>query len=59
LPIDDFRYRLKPAKNAAPGVADLLAKIGKGEANGEYTVTGMIELMDYAWLTVDKIVVKK
>jgi hypothetical protein len=55
LPIDNVRYRMKPAKDAAPGVADLLAKIGKGEATGEYAVTGTIELSDYAWLVVEKI----
>jgi hypothetical protein len=55
VPIDDVRYRLKPAKDAAPGVAELLAKIGKGEATGEYTVTGTVELSDYAWLVVEKI----
>lgn len=59
LPIDNVRYRLKPAKEAAPGVAELLAKIGKGEVTGEYTVTGRIELNDYAWLLVEQITVKK
>lgn len=59
LPIDDVRYRLKPAKNAAPGVAELLAKIGKGEATGEHIVTGKVELSDYAWLAVEKIEPKK
>jgi hypothetical protein len=54
LPIDNIRYRMKPAKDA-PGVAELLAKIGKGEVTGEYTVTGTIELSDYAWLVVEKI----
>src|SRR4051794_31068996 len=29
LPIDTVRYRLKPAKDAASGVAELLTKIGK------------------------------
>lgn len=59
LPIADVRYRLKPAKDAAPGVADLLARIGKGEVTGEYTVTGRVELSDYAWLVVEKIEPKK
>jgi hypothetical protein len=59
LPIDNVRYRLKPAKNAAPGVAELLGKIGKGEATGEYLVTGTIELADYAWLSVVQIATKK
>jgi poly(3-hydroxybutyrate) depolymerase len=59
LPIDNVRYRLKPAKDAAPGVADLLAKIGKGEVTGEYTVTGTVELSEYAWLLVEKIEPKK
>ncbi len=59
LPIDNVRYRLKPAKDAAPGVAELLAKIGKGQATGEYTVTGTVELSDYAWLLVEKIEPKK
>ena len=55
LPIDDVRYRLKPAKDAAPAVAEVLAKIGKGEATGEYAVTGTVELTDYAWLLVERI----
>ncbi len=59
LPVGDVRYRLKPAKDAAPGVADLLAKIGKGEVTGEYTVTGTVELSDYAWLVIEKIEAKK
>jgi len=59
LPIDNVRYRLKPAKGAVPGVAELLAKIGKGEATGEYAVTGTIELSDYAWLLVEQIAIKK
>ena len=59
LPVDNIRYRLKPAKDAAPGVAELLAKIGKGEVTGEYTVTGTVELSDYAWLIVEKIESKK
>ena len=46
---------MKPAKGTAPEVADLLAKIGKGEATGEYTVTGTVEVSDYAWLVVKKI----
>src|SRR5262245_39181933 len=32
LPIDNVRYRLKPAKDAGKDVAEVLAKIGKGEA---------------------------
>lgn len=59
LPIGDVRYRLKPAKDAAPGVADLLAKIGKGEVTGEYDVTGTVELSDYAWLVVETIRARK
>lgn len=59
LPIDNVRYRLKPAKDAAPGVAELLVRIGKGEVAGEYTVTGRIELTDYAWLVVEQMAVKK
>jgi poly(3-hydroxybutyrate) depolymerase len=59
LPIDGVRYRLKPAKGAAPGVAELLAKIGKGEATGEYAVTGTVELTDYAWLSVERIAARK
>jgi predicted esterase len=59
LPIDNVRYRLKPAKGADKNVEDLLAKIGKGEATGEYTVTGTVELTDYAWLLVDRIEPKK
>jgi predicted esterase len=55
LPIDGVRYRMKPAKDAAPGVAELLTKIGKGDVTGEYIVTGTIELSDYAWLVVEKI----
>jgi predicted esterase len=55
LPIDNVRYRLKAAKGAAPEVAELLAKIGKGDAAGEHTATGTIELSDYAWLVVQKI----
>lgn len=55
LPIDNVRYRMKPARDAAPGVAELLAKIGKGEVTGEYTVTGAVELSDYAWLVVEHI----
>jgi poly(3-hydroxybutyrate) depolymerase len=59
LPIDNVRYRLRPAKGAAAGVAELLAKIGKGEVTGEYTVTGTVELSDYAWLSVERIAAKK
>jgi len=59
LPIDNVRYRLKPAKNAAPAIAELLAKIGNGQATGEYSVTGTIELADYAWLSVEQITVVK
>jgi predicted esterase len=59
LPIDNVHYRLKPAKDAAPSVAELLAKIGGGEAAGEYTVTGTVELTDYAWLSVERIAAKK
>jgi predicted esterase len=59
LPIDNVRYRLKPAEKAAPGVAELLAKIAKGEVTGEYTVTGTVELSDYAWLLVERIEPKK
>jgi predicted esterase len=58
LPIDNVRYRLKAAQGAAPEVAELLAKIGKGEAAGEHAVTGTIELADYAWLVVEKIETK-
>ncbi|MBN9518312.1 dienelactone hydrolase family protein [bacterium] len=54
LPIDNVRYRLKPAANADAGVADLLARIGRGEATGEYAVTGTVELSDYAWLVVGR-----
>jgi len=36
-----------------------LAKIGGGEATGEYTVTGAVELTDYAWLSVERIEPKK
>ena len=35
------------------------AKIGMGEATGEYAVTGTVELTDYAWLLVERIEVKK
>jgi hypothetical protein len=59
LPIDNVRYRLKPAKNADKGVAELLAKIGKGEATGEFAVTGTVELTDYAWLLVERIEARK
>jgi hypothetical protein len=59
LPIDNVRYRLKSAKGAAAGVAELLAKIGRGDATGEYTVTGTIELSDYAWISVEQIASKK
>jgi predicted esterase len=59
LPIDNVRYRMKPAEKAAPGVAELLAKIGKGEVTGEYTVTGTVALSDYAWLVVERIEPKK
>ncbi len=59
LPIDNVRYRLKPAAKADPGVADLLAKIGKGDLIGVYAVTGTIELSDYAWLLVEKIEPRK
>jgi predicted peptidase len=59
LPIGNVRYRLKPAEKAAPAVADLLTKIGKGEVTGEYTVTGTVELSDYAWLVVERIEAKK
>jgi hypothetical protein len=31
----------------------------KGEVTGEYTVTGTVELSDYAWLVVEKIEPKK
>jgi predicted esterase len=55
LPIDNVRYRLKAAKSAAPEVANLLTKIGQGEAAGQHTVTGTVELSDYAWLVVEKI----
>jgi predicted esterase len=59
LPIDRVRYRLKPAKGTDRAVAELLAKIGKGEATGEYTVTGTVELTDYAWLLVERIEARK
>jgi hypothetical protein len=59
LPIDNVRYRLRPAEKAAPGVASLLTKIGKGEATGEFTVTGTVELSDYAWLVVERIEAKQ
>lgn len=59
LPIDNIRYRLKPTKGADKSVAELLGKIGKGEATGEYTVTGTVELTDYAWLLVERIEAKK
>jgi dienelactone hydrolase len=58
LAIDGVRYRLRAAKSAAPAVAELLAKIGNGEATGEYAVTGAVELSDYAWLVVSAIVKK-
>lgn len=59
LPIDGVRYRLKPAAKADPGVAELLARIGKGEVTGEHAVTGTVELSDYAWLVVERIEPKK
>lgn len=59
LPIDNVRYRLKPVAKADPGVADLLARIGKGGVTGEHAVTGTVELSDYAWLVVEKIEPKK
>lgn len=59
MPIDNVRYRLKAAKDPAPGVAVLRAKIGKDEVAGEYTVTGMIELTDHVWLLVTQMMVKK
>lgn len=59
LPIDYVRYRLKPAKGADKGVAELLAKIAKGEATGEFTITGTVELTDYAWLLVERIAARK
>ena len=55
---DNVRYRLNAAKGAAPEVAGLLAKIGKGQAAGEHAVTGTIELSDYAWLLVERIETK-
>ena len=51
-------FTLAAAKEAPPGVADLLAKIGKGEMTGEYTVTGAVELSDYAWLVVEQLAPK-
>jgi DNA-binding beta-propeller fold protein YncE len=59
LPVENVRYRLKPAKEAGKDVAELLAKIGKGEATGEYAVTGTVELTDYAWILVERIEAKK
>jgi poly(3-hydroxybutyrate) depolymerase len=59
LPIGNVRYRLKPAAKADPGVAEMLTKIGKGEVTGEHTVTGTVELSDYAWLLVETIDPKK
>lgn len=59
LPIDTVRYRMKAASDAAPGVAVLLTKIGKGEVTGEHTVTGVVELSDYAWLVVSRIEPRK
>ena len=55
LPMDNVRSRPKPAAKAGPGVADRPVMIGKGDATGEYTVTGTIELSDYAWLVAEKI----
>jgi len=59
LPIDGVRYRLKPSANAGPDVADLLARIGKGEVKGVHIVTGTIELRQLPWMAVERIVVKK
>lgn len=56
LVIDEVRYSLKPAPQAPVEVADLLTKIGKGEAKGEHTVTGTIQLDERPWVVVEKIV---
>ncbi len=57
--IENVRYRMKPAKDADQQVADMLAKIAKGEITGTYTVTGVIELTEFAGLTVEKIEFEK
>lgn len=57
--IGGVAYRLKAAKQAAPAVSDLLTKIGKGEVNGECTVSGTVDLAEQAWISVDDIALKK
>ncbi len=59
LTIGELRYRLRPAKNAETSLAGILDKIGKGEITAPCQVTGTIEIEDYAWLTVERIEVKK
>jgi hypothetical protein len=41
------------------GVAELLAKIGRGEATGQYAVTGTVELADDASPSVERIEARK
>ena len=59
LLIDNVRYRLKPAPTANATVGDLLDKISQGEVTENCRVTGVIELSDYAWLTVERIEIVK
>ena len=59
LAIDGVRYRLRSAAKAAPDVADMLQRIGKGEITGPCEVTGTVELEDMAWIAVEQIKVKK
>ncbi len=55
LVIDGVRYGLKPAPQAPAAVAELLGRISKGEAKGDHSVTGTIQLEERPWVVVEKI----
>lgn len=55
LVIDNVRYRLRPATEAASDVKERLERIGQGEMKQDQTITGTIQLEGQAWLLVEKI----
>jgi hypothetical protein len=59
ISIHYVRYTMKATPTAPAGVADLLAKIAKGEISGDCEVTGTVTADEKAALLVEKIAVKK
>jgi predicted esterase len=52
-------YIMKASPKAEPGVSDFLAKISRGDFNGDCEVTGTIEAGEDASIMVEKIAAKK